>query len=53
MSVSIFIIFKRDNEFFHESAKDAPVQRVPLKHRDYEVDLSSRLGKTQVSGSIL
>lgn len=25
-----------------------PVQRQPLKHRDYEVDLDSRLGKTQV-----
>ncbi|TVU41357.1 hypothetical protein EJB05_14865, partial [Eragrostis curvula] len=25
-----------------------PVQRQPLKHRDYEVDLESRLGKTQV-----
>ncbi|KAL0375816.1 UNVERIFIED_CONTAM: Zinc finger matrin-type protein 2 [Sesamum calycinum] len=25
-----------------------PVQRKPLKHRDYEVDLESRLGKTQV-----
>jgi len=24
------------------------VQRQPLKHRDYEVDLDSRLGKTQV-----
>jgi len=24
------------------------VQRQPLKHRDYEVDLESRLGKTQV-----
>jgi len=25
-----------------------PVQRKPLKNRDYEVDLTSRLGKTQV-----
>ncbi|KAG6434122.1 hypothetical protein SASPL_105744 [Salvia splendens] len=25
-----------------------PVQRKPLQHRDYEVDLESRLGKTQV-----
>ena len=24
------------------------MQRKPLKHRDYEVDLESRLGKTQV-----
>ncbi|XP_078434080.1 C2H2 and C2HC zinc fingers superfamily protein [Wolffia australiana] len=29
-------------------AKEPPIQRKPLKHRDYEVDLSSRLGKTQV-----
>ncbi|KAK6911634.1 hypothetical protein RJ641_023727 [Dillenia turbinata] len=28
--------------------KAPPVQRKPLKHRDYEVDLESRLGKTQV-----
>ncbi|KAJ6876639.1 zinc finger matrin-type protein 2 [Populus alba x Populus x berolinensis] len=30
------------------AAKGPPVQRKPLKHRDYEVDLDSRLGKTQV-----
>lgn len=35
-----------------ESAKGPPVQRKPLKHRDYEVDLSSRLGKTQVSCTV-
>lgn len=29
-------------------SKGPPVQRKPLKHRDYEVDLDSRLGKTQV-----
>ncbi|KAK6915657.1 Zinc finger, double-stranded RNA binding, partial [Dillenia turbinata] len=29
------------------SSKGPPVQRKPLKHRDYEVDLESRLGKTQ------
>ncbi|ERN14255.1 zinc finger matrin-type protein 2 [Amborella trichopoda] len=29
-------------------ARVTPVQRKPLKHRDYEVDLVSRLGKTQV-----
>ncbi|KAI3782982.1 hypothetical protein L2E82_13043 [Cichorium intybus] len=29
-------------------AKGPTVQRKPLKHRDYEVDLDSRLGKTQV-----
>eukprot|EP00252_Welwitschia_mirabilis_P017385 TRINITY_DN3851_c0_g1_i1.p1 TRINITY_DN3851_c0_g1~~TRINITY_DN3851_c0_g1_i1.p1 ORF type:complete len:204 (+),score=54.37 TRINITY_DN3851_c0_g1_i1:233-844(+) len=28
--------------------KAPPVQRKPLKHRDYDVDLDSRLGKTQV-----
>ncbi|KAB5529166.1 hypothetical protein DKX38_019247 [Salix brachista] len=28
-------------------SKGPPVQRKPLKHRDYEVDLDSRLGKTQ------
>lgn len=27
------------------------MQRKPLKHRDYVVDLESRLGKTQVSSS--
>lgn len=31
------------------AAKGPPVQRAPLKHRDYHVDLESRLGKTQVS----
>ncbi|XP_038988450.1 zinc finger matrin-type protein 2-like [Phoenix dactylifera] len=29
-------------------AKAPPIQRNPLKHRDFEVDLESRLGKTQV-----
>ncbi|OVA02560.1 zinc finger protein [Macleaya cordata] len=29
-------------------SKGPPVQRQPLKRRDYEVDLDSRLGKTQV-----
>lgn len=29
-------------------SKGPPVQRKALKHRDYEVDLESRLGKTQV-----
>ncbi|CAA7397110.1 unnamed protein product [Spirodela intermedia] len=33
---------------FSSKAKAPPIQRKPLKHRDYEVDLSSRLGKTQV-----
>lgn len=31
-----------------KSKGQPPVQRKPLKHRDYEVDLGSRLGKTQV-----
>ena len=35
------------------AAKGPPVQRKPLKHRDYEVDLESRLGKTQVSIFVL
>lgn len=35
------------------TVKGPPVQRKPLKHRDYEVDLESRLGKTQVSLAIL
>lgn len=30
------------------AAKGPPVQRAPLKHRDYHVDLESRLGKSQV-----
>lgn len=34
---------------FVVAAKGPPVQRKPLKHRDYQVDLESRLGKTQVS----
>ncbi|CAH2054937.1 unnamed protein product [Thlaspi arvense] len=33
---------------FAFAAKGPPVQRAPLKHRDYHVDLESRLGKTQV-----
>jgi len=33
---------------FKSKSKGPPVQRKPLKHRDYEVDLDSRLGKTQV-----
>ncbi|XP_068659857.1 uncharacterized protein [Aristolochia californica] len=33
---------------FKSKSKGPLVQRKPLKHRDYEVDLSSCLGKTQV-----
>ncbi|OIV95259.1 hypothetical protein TanjilG_26956 [Lupinus angustifolius] len=40
---------KFDREEYLERAPKGPlVQRKPLKHRDYEVDLESRLGKTQV-----
>ncbi|BBN17681.1 U4/U6.U5 tri-snRNP component SNU23 [Marchantia polymorpha subsp. ruderalis] len=37
-----------DEERYGPKARGPPVQRKPLKHRDYEVDLTSRLGKTQV-----
>ncbi|CAA2997823.1 zinc finger matrin-type 2 [Olea europaea subsp. europaea] len=37
---------REENQFL--SMRDPPVQRKPLKHRDYKVDLESRLGKTQV-----
>lgn len=30
------------------AARGPAVQRKPLKHRDFEVNLESRLGKTQV-----
>ncbi|OAY69098.1 zinc finger matrin-type protein 2 [Ananas comosus] len=39
---------EKDEERSKSKAKAPPVQRKPLKHRDYEVDLESRLGKTQV-----
>lgn len=39
---------KEDEGHFKSKAKGPPVQRKPLKHRDFEVDLESRLGKTQV-----
>ncbi|BBH06496.1 C2H2 and C2HC zinc fingers superfamily protein [Prunus dulcis] len=40
---------RQEEEGPHKSkSKGPPVQRKPLKHRDYEVDLESRLGKTQV-----
>ncbi|MQM03058.1 hypothetical protein Taro_035827, partial [Colocasia esculenta] len=39
---------QEEEERFSHKAKAPPIQRKPLKHRDYEVDLSSRLGKTQV-----
>lgn len=44
IKVLIFIFF-----CLFLAAKGPPVQRAPLKHRDYHVDLESRLGKTQVS----
>ncbi|KAF5739995.1 zinc finger matrin-type protein 2 [Tripterygium wilfordii] len=33
---------------FKSKSKAPPVQRKPLKHRDHDVDLESRLGKTQI-----
>ncbi|KMZ70017.1 Zinc finger matrin type 2 [Zostera marina] len=40
---------KEDEErALSSKAKGPPVHRKPLKHRDFEVDLNSRLGKTQV-----
>ena len=33
---------------YRSKPREPPVQRKPLKNRDYEVDLTSRLGKTQV-----
>ncbi|XP_010914543.1 uncharacterized protein [Elaeis guineensis] len=39
---------KEEDGHFKSKAKAPPVQRKPLKHRDFEVDLESRLGKTQV-----
>ncbi|XP_072967449.1 uncharacterized protein [Typha angustifolia] len=39
---------EKDEGRFKSKDKTSPVQRKPLKHRDYEVDLESRLGKTQV-----
>lgn len=40
---------EKEKERLKPKSKGPPVQRKPLKHRDYEVDLESRLGKTQVS----
>lgn len=44
---------ERDKELEEDGARPSaprgpPVQRKPLQHRDYEVDLESRLGKTQI-----
>ncbi|XP_074558138.1 uncharacterized protein LOC141814039 [Curcuma longa] len=39
---------QEEEDRFKSKDKGPPVQRKPLKHRDYEVDLDSRLGKTQV-----
>ncbi|XP_021742663.1 zinc finger matrin-type protein 2-like [Chenopodium quinoa] len=39
---------EKDDGRSKSKSKGPPVQRQPLKHRDYEVDLESRLGKTQV-----
>ncbi|KAJ8447789.1 hypothetical protein Cgig2_015152 [Carnegiea gigantea] len=40
---------KEKEALLKPKSKGPPVQRKPLKHRDYEVDLESRLGKTQLS----
>ncbi|CAL9107680.1 unnamed protein product, partial [Musa textilis] len=39
---------RQEDEESKFKSKAPPVQRKPLKHRNYEVDLESRLGKTQV-----
>ncbi|CDP18231.1 unnamed protein product [Coffea canephora] len=39
---------EKEAETKFKKSKGPPVQRKPLKHRDYQVDLESRLGKTQV-----
>lgn len=39
---------RQEEEKAKPKGRGPPVQRKPLKHRDYEVDLESRLGKTQV-----
>ncbi|XP_059652324.1 uncharacterized protein LOC132299610 isoform X2 [Cornus florida] len=39
---------QKETEGRKSKSKGPPVQRKPLKHRDYEVNLQSRLGKTQV-----
>ncbi|XP_071710538.1 uncharacterized protein [Rutidosis leptorrhynchoides] len=39
---------RQEKELERFKSKCPPVQRKPLKHRDYEVDLDSRPGKTQV-----
>ncbi|KAF5199882.1 Zinc finger matrin-type protein [Thalictrum thalictroides] len=39
---------EEEGRFKSSKSKGPPVQRKPLKHRDFEVDLESRLGKTQV-----
>ncbi|XP_066356457.1 uncharacterized protein [Miscanthus floridulus] len=38
---------REKDEAWKGKERGPPVQRQPLKHRDYEVDLDSRLGKTQ------
>ncbi|ONK60517.1 uncharacterized protein A4U43_C08F19320 [Asparagus officinalis] len=39
---------EEEEDRFSSKAKAPPIQRKALKHRDYEVNLESRLGKTQV-----
>ncbi|GFY89035.1 C2H2 and C2HC zinc fingers superfamily protein [Actinidia rufa] len=38
---------QKESDRSKSKSKGPPIQRKPLKHRDYEVDLESRLGKTQ------
>ncbi|KAK9725019.1 hypothetical protein RND81_05G116000 [Saponaria officinalis] len=40
---------EKEKDRLKPKSKGPLIQRKPLKHRDYEVDLESRLGKTQVS----
>uniref|UniRef100_A0A453D3U4 U1-type domain-containing protein n=2 Tax=Aegilops tauschii subsp. strangulata TaxID=200361 RepID=A0A453D3U4_AEGTS len=48
-SVALLLLSCKTELFpLQTSDRGPPVQRQPLKHRDYEVDLESRLGKTQV-----
>ncbi|KAF3967034.1 hypothetical protein CMV_008925 [Castanea mollissima] len=44
---------KEEESRSKSKSKGPPVQRKPLKHRDYEVDLESRLGKTQLAGIMI
>jgi hypothetical protein len=47
-SAILLLSCKTDLFQLEMSDRGPPVQRQPLKHRDYEVDLESRLRKTQI-----